>query len=122
MGATAALLLALYEPDVRAVLARGGLIGFASLLDGPAAHVVLDAVVPGAVDGGDLAAVAAALAPRPLRLEAVVDGRNRLAAQERLERDLGTLREAYRMTPDALLLSPGESADIVDWLASSLVR
>jgi hypothetical protein len=36
-----------------------------------------DALVPGALTAGDLCDVAAALAPRPLRLEGLVDGQNR---------------------------------------------
>ncbi len=122
LGATAALLLALFEPEVRAVVARGGLTGFAALLDGPAAHVVLDAVVPDSTTAGDLADVVAALAPRHLRLESMVDGRNRLASQERLDHDYAAAHDAYRDAPGALLLTPSEGTDTATWLAQVLGR
>lgn len=121
MGASAALLLALFEDDVRAVIGRGGLTGFAALLDGPACHVVMDAVVPRATQAGDLADVVAVLAPRPVRLEAVVDGRNRLADQPRLERDYAVARAAHTAKPDALTLSPSVRDDVAEWLCGALL-
>lgn len=120
MGATAALLLALFEDDVRAVVARGGLTGYAALLDGPACHVVMDVVVPRAIALGDLAAVAAAIAPRPLKLEMLVDGRNRLAAQDRIERDFASARAAYGEHAGVLTLSPAFQPDAAEWLAKEL--
>lgn len=120
MGATTALLLALYEDDIKAVVARGGLTGFAALLDGPACHVVLDAIVPNVLEAGDLADVAATLSPMPLRIEAAVDGRNRLAGQDRLDRDFALVREAYRAHPEALTLSPAAADDVAAWLGKAL--
>ena len=76
LGGLLALLGALFEDDVRAVVARGIFPGFQSLLRAPFCHVPHDAIVPGALTAGDLADLAAALAPRPLRLESLVDGRN----------------------------------------------
>lgn len=122
LGAIAAMLLALFEADVQAVLARGGLIGYASLLDGPAAHVVLDAIVPNATTAGDLADLAAALAPRRLRLEGMVDGRNRLAGDARLARDYAVAREAFSGRPGDLRISTAEGNDAADWLAEALGR
>jgi hypothetical protein len=76
LGALLALFCALFEDDVKAVVARGGIAGFQALLRDCFCYVPHDAVVPGALAAGDLADVAAALAPRPVRLEALVDGRN----------------------------------------------
>jgi dienelactone hydrolase len=77
MGGLTALLGALFEEDVRAVYARGGLESYASALRSPFLHVPHDAMVPGALLAGDLPAVEAALAPRPVRLEGRIDGLNR---------------------------------------------
>ena len=120
MGATAAVLLALFEDDVRAVVARGGLTGFAALLDGPACHVVMDVIVPQVLETGDLSEAVAALAPRPVRLEALVDGRNRLAPQDRLERELSSARTAYRAHPGNLVMEPAARDDVAEWLAAAL--
>ena len=120
MGATAAILLALFEDDVQAVLARGGVTGFAALLDGPASHVALDAIVPDALATGDLSEVLATLAPRPVRLEALVDGRNRLAGEERINHDLATARAAYQAHPDNLTLTPATNDNVAEWVARVL--
>jgi dienelactone hydrolase len=77
LGGFLALFGALFEEDVKAVFAFGGLKGYASLLESPFCYVPHDAVVPGALTVGDLDDVAAALAPRPVRLEGRVDGLNR---------------------------------------------
>jgi cephalosporin-C deacetylase-like acetyl esterase len=77
LGGTLALLGALFEPDVVAAYGRGGLAGYRSLLDGQFLHVPFDVIVPGALVEGDLAQVAAALAPRPVRLDGLVDGVDR---------------------------------------------
>ena len=120
LGATAALLLALYEDDVRAVVARGGLLSYAALMDGPACQVVLDAIVPQVLETGDISALVAALAPLPVRLEALVDGRNRLAGQPRLDREFAQALEAYRARPNGLTLSPAASEDVAAWLGKAL--
>ena len=83
LGALLAMLAALYEDDIHAVYARGGLVGFHTVLD---SHLVLmphDVVIPGVLTTGDLSDVAAAIAPRPLLLEDLVDGVNRRVPIER---------------------------------------
>jgi len=121
LGAHLALLAALYEDNVRAVLARGGLVGFSAVMEGPACHLVLEAIVPQVLEAGDLADVAAALAPRPLRIEAAVDGRNRLATPKRLQADYAPARAAYHATTsDRLHLSPSLSGETAAWLAAAL--
>lgn len=76
LGGLLALFGALFEDDVRVVVARGIFPGFQALLRAPFCHVPHDAVVPGALTAGDLADLADALTPRPVRLESLVDGRN----------------------------------------------
>ncbi len=91
-----ALLGGLFEDDVRAVYLRGGLTGYASVLESPFCYVPHDVMVPGVLKVGDLCDVAAALAPRALRMEALVDGRNRLATAARLAHSFQPTRAAYR--------------------------
>jgi hypothetical protein len=126
LGATLALFAALFEDNVRAVYARGGLTGFAALLDGPFLYVPHDAVVPGALTAGDLCDVAAALAPRPLRLADLVDGGNRRVSSERLGSNFAPTRAGYESAKaiDRLVLDAGggESADAARWLLSQLRR
>ncbi|GDY21204.1 hypothetical protein LBMAG56_25500 [Verrucomicrobiota bacterium] len=76
LGGLLALFGALFEDDVRAVVARGIFPGFQSLLRAPFCHAPHDAIIPGALTAGDLLDLAAALAPRPVHLESLVDGRN----------------------------------------------
>ena len=56
---------------------RGGLVSFASVLEDRFCYIPLDAVVPGILEIGDLPDVAAAIAPRPVLRQSLVDGRNR---------------------------------------------
>src|SRR5262249_21696233 len=73
----------LFEDDLRAVSARGGLPGFQSILESPLVYVPHDVIVPGALTAGDLCDVAAVLSPCPLQLADLVDAQNRgLTAQE----------------------------------------
>ena len=96
MGPLVALLAALMDEKIHSVSVRGGLVGYRSLLASPFCHVPFDVVVPGALTTGDLADVVAALAPRPVRLEGLVDGLNRKAPAKQLESDYRVARDAYR--------------------------
>jgi len=76
LGAHLALLGALYEDDVRAVVARGGLSGYLTLLDDAFTYTPIDVVVHGILNVGDISDIAAAAAPRPVLIEGAVNGRN----------------------------------------------
>ena len=67
----------LFEQDVRAAYAYGGITSFASCLQSPFCYIPADVVVPGATPAGDVAAIRQVIAPRPLRLDGAVDGLNR---------------------------------------------
>jgi hypothetical protein len=95
LGGLLALLGALFEDDVHVTYARGGLAGYQMVLESQFVYVPHDALVPGALTAGDLAEVAAALAPRPLRLEGMVDGLNRTVSAERLAEVFAPARAAY---------------------------
>jgi dienelactone hydrolase len=95
LGGLLALFGALYEDQVRAVLVEGGLASYQSVMHGQFCWLPHDVVVPGALTAGDLPEVAALLAPRPVRLEGLVDGVNRRLPAEALARSYAPAREAY---------------------------
>lgn len=76
LGGMLALFAGMFEKDVRCISADGGLISFATVFDSPFVNVPFDIVVPSATAVGDLDRVIEALAPRPLYLSGLVDGRN----------------------------------------------
>jgi len=78
LGGLLALLGALFEDRVCAVYVRGGLSDFTSVVSEQFVYIPPDAVIPGVLTIGDVPDLAAALAPRPLRLDGLVDGFNRL--------------------------------------------
>ncbi len=96
LGPILALLGALFDEKVHSVRVRGGLVGYSSLLDSPFVHVPYDVIVPGVLTVADLADVTAALAPRPVRLEGLVDGLNRKVSARDAERIYAPARAAYR--------------------------
>lgn len=120
LGGLLALFAALYEEDVRAVAARGTLAGYVSLLGDRYCYVPHDAVVPGALTAGDLCDVAAALAPRPLRLEGLVDGRNVRLPLPEIERRFEPALRAYKQSPERLRLAAEPADDLAAWLAQTL--
>lgn len=123
LGGLLALLGALYEPEVKAACSRGGLDGYTSVLQDPFCYLPHDVIVPGVLTTGDLADIAESLAPRPLRLEGVVDGQNRRVAPETLAKQYGTARAAYQAAnaADRLALEPdGRERDRAAWLLAQL--
>jgi cephalosporin-C deacetylase-like acetyl esterase len=126
LGTTLALLAALFEDNVQAVYGRRGLAGFVTLLDSRFLYVPHDAVVPGALTAGDLCDVAAAVAPRPLRLADLVDGGNRRVSAERLARTYTPTRAAFESakTLDRLFIdqAAGEPVEAARWLLKQLRR
>jgi hypothetical protein len=75
------LLTALWEDDVTAVAAGGGLKSFASLLDGPYFYTPHDAVVPGLLAHADVADLVAAQSARVKLFDERTAG-NRAASQD----------------------------------------
>jgi cephalosporin-C deacetylase-like acetyl esterase len=119
LGGLLALFGALFEDDVRLVYAHGGLGSYHSVLHSPFCYVPHDAVVPGALTAGDLCDVAAALAPRPLCLSGLVDGRNRRTAIEALEKDYEPARAALSSAGGGELgfqLRRGKADEPAEWL------
>lgn len=120
LGGLLALFGALYEDGVRAVAVRGMIAGYRSILRDRFCYVPHDAIVPGALTAGDLCDVASALAPRPLRLEALVDGRNCPVSDQEIKRIFGPTIQAYNIAEGELSIIADLRDDLATWLAKSL--
>jgi hypothetical protein len=117
-----ALLGALYEDNVRTIAIRRGLSSFLSILEDRFTYVPEDIIVPGILEVGDIADAAAALAPRPLLLEGLVDGRNCAVPEGALRKEIAPLYDAYHQTsPSALSVrSGGRTSNIAEWFVGHL--
>ncbi len=74
-----ALLTGLFEEDLSAIYTAGGLTSWRSLLADYLVLTAYDSLIPGALTVGDIADLAGPPRPdRPIRIEATVDGWNRL--------------------------------------------
>jgi hypothetical protein len=123
LGGLLALLGALFENQVKAVYAQGTLAGYQSVMQSPFLYVPNDALVPGALTVGDLGEVAATLAPRPLRLEGLVDGLNRRASTAQVTQAFDSARSAYRSAnaPDRVVIrAEAEPKDLASWFVKQL--
>jgi hypothetical protein len=103
---------------------RGSLVSYESILASQFCYVPHDALVPGVLDhAGDLSDVAATLAPRPLRLEGLVDGLNRPVAAEELKRAYETARKAYGADGSLVLNAAAEPGTATaKWLVTQLKK
>jgi hypothetical protein len=90
-------------------------------LESPFVLVPHDVIVPGAVAAGDLCAVAAALAPRPLQLMELVDGRNRALEAAETAAALGPVKAAYEAVAAAHLTVSGlGGGQAAQWLTAAI--
>jgi hypothetical protein len=121
LGTSAVLLAGLFEPDVRAVAGRGGLASYLSVVEHAFAYVPMDAVVPGMLQVSDLVDIAAAQAPRPLLLEALVDGRNARMTSGELTGTLRSLVQVYeKLGAVGHMRLRSESRPVAAWLTGQL--
>ena len=121
LGGLLSLLGALYEDRVSAVSISGGLAAYSSVLDNAFTYVPGDVIVPGILKNGDLPDVMAAIAPRPLFLQGLVDGKNRILPTSSLRSSLAPAIEAYRDSAGHLQLEPeGGSSHVSEWLRTTL--
>lgn len=98
LGGVAALVAALFEPHIQAVYVHRGLLSYAAWLDEPFVYQPADSIIRGLLRIADLPDIAAALAPRPLRLEGLVDGCNRPIRQKQVDKTYHLARAAYAQT------------------------
>lgn len=122
VGATLASLVGLEERGVKAILARGGLVSYRSVLDSPFVHVPHDALPINVFRAGDLPDVWAALAPKPLRLEGLVDGTNRRVTGEKLQKALQPVNDAYKKGGLVVKEDYSPDAEIAKWIIEQLKK
>lgn len=118
------LLTALFEDNVNAVYARGTFASFRSLLESQFLYVPRDSVVPGALTVGDVADIAAALVPRPLRVECPVDGLNRGISSDTIAVAFAPTSQAYRLAnaSEQFSLHVTGQDDSAMWLLDQIKR
>jgi len=102
MGGVVALLTAKQTSFVKAIVIRGGLTEYDSMLESAYFYLPHDAVPPGMLRVGDLPKVAKSL-KTPLRLEAMVDASNRGVPVERVKKlyTMATVEEK-RSSPESI--------------------
>ncbi|HVW00069.1 MAG TPA: hypothetical protein VHB77_07010, partial [Planctomycetaceae bacterium] len=111
-AALVAQLAGLFEDDLAAISAEGGLVSFRSLLASPFLHVPHDAVIPGATSAGDIADLARA--SRAVWLSGLVDGLNRPATGE-------AVSGAFAPGPNSQTQSvPADQTQLAAWLRERL--
>lgn len=115
LGGLLALFGALYEEGVRAVIARGTLAGYGAVLRDRFCYVPHDILVPDPLGAGDLGDVAAGLAPLPISLEALVDGRDCLLPPGEVEELFAPALEAYRGAAERFSILPECRGDLAGW-------
>jgi cephalosporin-C deacetylase-like acetyl esterase len=119
LGSQLVLLGALFEDDIRAVYLAGGLASYHDVLTNFAVLIPHSASVPGALTAGDLCDLACSLAPKPLRMEALVNHLNRTVPISELHGAHALCVQAYTSTPSAFSISELRSSP-ANWLLEQL--
>jgi Acetyl xylan esterase (AXE1) len=121
LGGLLALLTALYDDQIRGVAAHGGLMSYSSVLQDPFCYVPLDVVVPGILERADIPDVVAALAPRAVLLEGLVDGKDRTVAAAGVAKEFRAALTAYREAPSRLTIRDhAAEPGLAEWIAAEL--
>jgi cephalosporin-C deacetylase-like acetyl esterase len=122
LGGLLALLGGLFDEKVCAVYGSGGFVSFESLLVSPFCYCPHDSVVPGSMTAGELGDLAAAVAPRPLRIESLVDGLNRTATADAVTEQYARCREGYGKANAAgrLMIRTERGDGVAAWLLEEL--
>jgi len=92
-------------------------------LSSPFLYLPHDVVIAGVLRAGDLSALAAGMAPRPLALVGLVDGLNRAVDQKAVEATYARTRKAYQAANarDRLVMAGAEDAPALGpWLLAAL--
>jgi cephalosporin-C deacetylase-like acetyl esterase len=123
LGAHLALLAALYDDQIRAVAALGGLDGYFSVLGHAVAYTPADVIVPRILQVGDIPDIAAALAPHPLLMARCLNGSNVLLDSDELDNALKLAKAGYQESQSAnhlTLRSEIPEANVIAWIISHL--
>ena len=119
LGGLLALFGAFFENDIKAIVARGLFAEFKSVLNDTYCYVPHDAVIPSAATAGELCDLATALAPSPLWIDNLIDGRNCPLSQETANNILKSVQTAY--TTAGAPASIGEKDNNpIPWLIDTL--
>jgi hypothetical protein len=118
LGGLLVMLGALFEDDVTAVYSHGNLSGYLDALASPYVYIPHDVVVPGVLTGGDLADLAAALAPCPMRLDGVVDGLNRKLSLDVVRSIYKPATRTYQSHAATIALTANQS-NVAQWLLNA---
>ena len=101
------------------VYTHGGLSGYLDSVTSPYVYIPHDVVVPGVLTRGDLADLAAALAPCPLRLDGIVDGLNRSLPLDTARSIYQPAITAYRSQAATIALTDDRS-NMAQWLLNAV--
>ena len=115
LGGLLVLLGALLEDDIRAVYIAGGLASYHDVLTHFAVLIPHGSSVPVALTAGDLADLAASLAPMPLRIASPVDHLNCALSVADMQRTYAACVETYAGTGNALSFAQERSSP-ASWL------
>ena len=116
-----AVLAGLYDDNIHAVYIHRGLAEFRGVLESAFVYVPLDSVIPGLLDHADLPDLAAAMAPRPLRLSGMVDAKNRQLSEASSKRIFDSVSQLYarkNATDHLSIIADDESP--AAWLIANL--
>ena len=120
-GGLLAMLGALFEEDVSAVYASGTFATFQSMLQSPFLLAPHDAIVPGSLTTGDVADLAAAIAPRGLRVGNSIDGLNRQVSDKDVQ-SAWKFASAGQHDLNLRLSISSDSEAAAAWVLSQLAR
>jgi cephalosporin-C deacetylase-like acetyl esterase len=121
LGAHLCLLAGLYEDDVRAIAARGGLAGYLSVLEDAFTYTPMHVILWGILKTGDVADIAGALVPRPVALAELVGGRNIRVSTAELGKIFEPAQRAYREARAAdQFTASSEPRDVAAWFIAKL--
>ncbi len=124
LGAHLALLTALYHEEIKAVAAGGALVGYLSILDDNFNYVPPDIIVPEILKTGDISDICASLAPRPVLLVKIINGRNCPVKEKPLHAEMEAVKLAYQRSGRAanLIISKDYGkAELVRWLVKQVI-
>jgi pimeloyl-ACP methyl ester carboxylesterase len=110
------------KENLKAVVARGGLVSYRSVLESPFVHVPHDALPINVFRAGDLPDVWAHLVPKPLRLEGLVDGTNRRVTGDKLKEALRPVTEAYKKGGLVVKEDYTPDAEVAKWIVEQLKK
>jgi len=118
LGGLLTVLGGLFDPDIRAIAVRNGLVSYSSILGDAFIYVPADITVPGFLEAADIADVEAALAPKAMLLEDLIDGKNRVVSAPDVHEQLEPVFRAYHDNPSNLTVLNGERSRIAEWLVA----